>query len=220
MKITNDTHWRTEDICTLIQTCIDFSDENPVKVKVEVVYNEYRSKPRKKGAKTRLVQRSNIEFELSEVDRTPLFVKLKLPRNGPRELHDVPMVAIAAASAAPTDGTLLAPSETFKLANELVFHLSSYDHGRDNNLSDHWNSNLAPTWAPVEKFLICKVDDPMQDATYLAFVKKKTTALKRAKSDVKREEKALRDAQRRLKKAQDRIKAIEKSLADAEARRS
>lgn len=219
MKITNETHWRTEDIRTLIQACVDLSKHKFKKIEVRVVYHQTRSTPRKKGGKSRVTQHSNIAYSCSTLGRG-LKLKVLLPKNGPRELHDVPMVAIAAASAAPTNGTLLAPSETFSFANELAYDLCTRIVRDIYKLGDAHDSNLAPTWAPVEKFLICKVDDPKQDGTYLAFVKKKTTALKRAKSDVKREEKAIRDAQRRLKKAQERIKAIEKSLADAEARRS
>lgn len=227
--IENETHWRTPDIRNLVSAAQRGGHGDTTRrVEVSVIYHILKVANRRPGGKRRThhkVMQSDIDYTFKRGTKATKIV-IRLPKAGPRVPHPVAMVAVAAASAAPTDSELLAPSETFWLANNLAIlfwdsdrYAGSWPMELDKTMQASWGSRQPPFWSKPGEALICKVKDPTKDGTYLDFVAKKNAALGRAKTAIEKELRLIEAAKRRLKKAQDRKKTIEKSLASARARR-
>jgi len=247
-QIDNETHWREPDIRRLVKAALDAVEADPTRErKVKVIYNTRRRK-KKRGVKSKapaVTSVSKVDYEVT-IQKRVTKITIKLPKNGPKEIHSNPMVAIAASAGAPGPGTLLSPGETFRLAHGLAAELAEEpdalmidvereinmfgsirisvsrkkDRKRVREFDMNVGSDIPPAWADATKLLICKVKDPSQDGTYLAFVAKKETALKRAETAIERETAAVESAERRLKKAKERKKEIEKALRSAAERRA
>lgn len=221
INIENDTHWRTPDLRRLVQAAIDASDMNKSRpVVVKAIYNVRRRKKRR-GSKSKtpsITSVSKLDVAIARRSRDTL-VTFLLPKNGPRDIHSNAMVAIAASAGAPTAGSLLSASQTFCVAHRLVYEFSSHAFAVEEGFDDALGSDMPPAWADATKLLVCKVKDPKQDGTYLAFVSKKEVALTRAETAIEKEVATIEAAKRRLKKARTRMKDIEKSLRSARERR-
>ena len=250
LTITNETHWRTSDIKRLVTACIEAADGcDDWKRSVDVIYHtkrrRRRSNSRAKGPVVIAVSR--VDYEVKHEEKITK-ITLKLPKKGKKEIHSNPMIVIAVSAAAPGEGALLSVSETFWLARGLAYELTCEpdacmkeeevermgmmgqgrrmvtvtvrDYDKVHVFYKNRGIDTPPNWTDAANLLICKVKDPKLDGTYLAFVKKKTTALKLAETAIKTETKAVKDAQRRLRAAKARQKAITKSLADAAERRA
>jgi hypothetical protein len=226
INIDNETHWRTPDIRSVVKESAAIAGIPDARViKVNVTYNTKKvTSRRSRGRKT--VGVSHITYNFKSTKRQ-ITLALMFPKNGPKEIHDVPMVAVAAAAAAPTSGDLLAASQTFWLANALADRFAREPGSGARRDDDLWELLVKdekdwspPSWTDASKLLVCKVKDPLKDGTYLDFVKKKTAALKRAETAIEKETAAIEAAKRRLKKAKERKKEIEKSLKSAKERRS
>jgi hypothetical protein len=249
LKITNETHWRTPDIRRLVTACIEAADGcEDWKRSVDVIYHTKRRRKRRnsKAKGPVLTSVSKVDYDV-KVGKKSTKIILKLPKRGQKEIHSNPMIVIAVSAAAPGEGDLLSVSETFWMARGIAFALTREpdacmeeveeerkgmfgspskmvmtwvrDEKRWQMLAKDRGADTPPSWADAANLLICKVKDPKLDGTYLAFVKKKTTALKLAETAIKTETKLIKDAQRRLRAAKSRQKAITKSLANAAERR-
>jgi len=158
-----------------------------------------------------------------------------LPRRGAKDPHPVAMVALAAnravAGKVSKDDTLLPFSDVYFIANYLVYHFASeawqlYED-ETGKLKEKWESlrqfyreTTPPSWADPSKLFIAKYRDPLKDATFVAFLKKKRTAIKTETTRIATEKKAVAAAQKRLKDAEKRKKAAEKAIKDATERRT
>lgn len=219
INIKNETHWRTPDIRRVVAASATIAGIPPTRtIKVNTTYNTKRS-----GKKT--VGVSHISYKFKSTSRQ-ITVSLMLPKNGPKLVHDNPMVAIAIAAAAP-EGTLLAATQTFWLANALAERFAKEPGSGARQDDDLWELLIKdekdwspPSWADASKLLICKDTDPLKDGTYIDFVKKQTRKLKLAETAIERETKAIAAAKRKLAAAKKRKKEIERSLKLAEERRS
>ena len=162
-------------------------------------------------------------------------VTLHLPRRGSTNPHPVAMVALAAnravAGKVDEDDTLLAFSDVYFMANYLAYQFAyeaSFLYEDENGeLVNRWQELrsdfrevTAPTWADPSKLFIAKYRDPLKDATYLAFVKKKRTAIRTETTRIAAAEKVVTAAQKRLRDARKRKKAAEKAIKDATERRT
>ena len=161
-------------------------------------------------------------------------ITIFLPRRGSKDPHPVAMVALAASRAVAgvvdEDTTLLPFSDVFFLVNNLSYFLAKetaalyddpdgkLDENRKRLFEDR-GEVTPPSWADPSKLYIAKLKDKFKDATFLAFVKKRETYIKRCKSDIKREEKIIADATRRMKKAQQGKKTAELAIRNATERR-
>lgn len=224
IQVTNDTHWRTPDIKRLVKTSLTEAGADLTQTyKVEVSYNIRRRKKKratKKRTKAPAVQHVSTADVTVEDCRGFDRIVLKLPKLGPRDSHDNPMVAIATEAAAPGEGDLLAASECFRIANWLInYFWNDVAKAGEEYPIDHTSSEV-PAVGNAADFLLCKVKDPLQDGTYLDFVKKKEAQLKRAHTSIEKETANIEAAKRRLGAARKRVKEIEKSLKGARERRS
>lgn len=247
LHIENETHWRTPDIQRLVKAAVVAARADPSRTRrVNVVYHT-KKVAKRKGRKT--VPVSELGYDC-EIKQRVTKITIKMPKNGPKDLHHNPMVAIAVAASLPADGTVLAPQETFWFANSLAYELCNepgacekdvevslygmpgaggepktvlrptFDREHNDDLEKTRGSLDPPAWADASKLLVFKVKDPLKDGTYLDFVKRKTTALKKAETAIEKETATIEAAKRRLKKARDRKKEIERSLKSAKERRS
>lgn len=223
--ITNDTHWRTPDIKRLVKASLEAAAADLTQTyKVDVAYNVRRRK--KKRATKKPTTKSPAVQQLSTADVTVNekrghdSIEIKLPKLGPRDSHDNPMVAIATEAAAPGEGDLLAASECFRIANWLINYYWNDVAKAGKEYPIHHTSSEVPAGRDAADFLICKVKDPLQDGTYLDFVKKKEAQLKRAKTTIEKETATIEAAKRRMSAAKKRVKEIERSLKAARERRS
>ena len=157
-----------------------------------------------------------------------------LPRRGAKDPHPVAMVALAAnravAGKVSEDDTLLPFSDVYFIANYLVYHFASeawqlYED-ETGKLKEKWESlrqfyreTTPPEWGDPSKLFIAKYRDPLKDATFLAFLRKKRKAIKVETTRIATEKKAVAAAQKRLKDAEKRKKAAEKAITDATERR-
>jgi hypothetical protein len=235
IHIDNETHWRTPDIRRVVKAAFDESGEDPAwPIRVSVIFNTKRVTKRKRGPrskKTKATTERPVSQTNCTIKRRPrsTLITLKLPKNGPKDIHDNSMVAIAAAASARGEGQILAASHSFFLANFIAFNLTE---GRADErgqypssekcleLGKMRTSTMPPAWADATKLVICKVKDPKLDGTYLDFVKKKKRAVSHAEVDIERETAVMQKAKRRIASAQKRKKAAEKALQSAAERRS
>jgi len=222
--IENETHWRTPDIKRLVTAALGAAGADMSRRRtIKVVYNiRKRKKKRTKSSKGPTISFvGKVDYTLSIMTKETR-VTLMMPKTGPRDLHSNAMVAIAAASAAPTDSALLSPKETFRLAHQLAYSFSGEASAATEQaiLRDNFHSSMPPAWCDASKLLICKVKDPLKDGTYLAFVAKKETVVKRAETAIEKEVAAVEAAKRRLKSARDRKKKAEQALRSARERRA
>lgn len=224
IQVTNDTHWRTPDIKRLVKSSLEAAQADLTQTyKVEVTYNIRRRK-KKRATKTRAkspaVQHVSTADVTVEDCRGFDRIVLKLPKLGPRDSHDNPMVAIATEAAAPGEGDLLAASECFRIANWLInYYWNDVAKAGEEYPLLHTSTEV-PAVGNAADFLLCKVKDPLQDGTYLDFVRKKETLLSRARTTVEREQANIEASKRRLAAARKKVKEIEQSLKSARERRS
>ncbi len=158
LHIDNETHWRSSDIRRLVNACLNAAEADlSRKYKVVVIYNVRHRKLRYKKSTMALTAISTIDLAVS-IWPLDTFITIKLPKGGPRNIHSNPMVAIASSAAAPREGKLLSPSETYRLANNLAFMLSREDPANIlmMDLCDGRKSDMPPAWADAAKLLICK----------------------------------------------------------------
>jgi hypothetical protein len=145
------------------------------------------------------------------------------------------MVALAANAAVAgkvdEDATLLPFSDVYFIANYLAYHfahetsrLYEDEEGklseRREVLREHYREVTPPNWADASKLFIAKYKDPLKDATFLDFVQKKETAIKRETTTIERLEKEIKSAQRKLRDARKRKKTAEKAIKSATERRT
>lgn len=202
----NKTHWRSSDIKCLVEAAVSAAGPTDKHYAVFVDWI-------KPGGSTGVQH-----LTLGNLIR----LIIRLPRRGPKDHHENPMLAIALSAVVPESGTVLAMQEAFRVANTLghIVTVLSHDKNGPAKLRPDAAIDSQPTWAPIETFVIQKYKDPKLDGTFRDFVAKKEKALARAEKDAERAEAEVEAAQRRLKKAVARRKAAEKSLQAARARRS
>jgi hypothetical protein len=162
-------------------------------------------------------------------------IVIHLPRQGAKKDHPVAMVALAAnravAGIVEEDAALLPFSDVYFMANYLAYHfayeaLLLYDDEngalkkKTTDLREFYREISCPEWVDASKLYIAKYKDPLKDATFQSFVKKKEAAIKREQTVVDRLTDEIASAQRKRRAAEKRKKAAEKSLKDATARRS
>lgn len=162
-------------------------------------------------------------------------VVIYLPRRGTKDPHPVAMVALAANAAVAgkvdEDATLLPFSDVYFIVNYLAYQFA-HEAGRlyedeDGEIEKRWKGlrsyfreTTPPGWGDASKLFIAKYKDALKDATYLDFVKKKETAIKREQTTIERLEKEIKSAQRKLRDARKRKKSAEKAIKDATERRT
>ena len=162
-------------------------------------------------------------------------VTIQLPKRGATNPHPVAMVALAAnravAGKVDEDATLLAFSDVYFMANYLAYQFAAEakltyedeDGSLDTKsraLRPDFREITPPTWVDPGKLFIAKYKDPLKDAGYLDFVKKKETAIKRETSNIERLEKEIKAGQKKLAAAKRRKKAAERAIKDATERRT
>jgi hypothetical protein len=201
----NTTHWRSSDIKRVVEAAVVAAGPTDTKYVVYVMW-------------ARGSEASVAHFTLGDMVR----LVIHLPRRGPKNHHDNPMLAIALSAAIPVDGTVLAMRESFRVANVVGHFVAVFSHDKNGptKLRPDVSIDAQPTWAPIETFVIRKYKDPKLDGTYRDFVAKKEKALKRAEQDMERAEAEVKAAQGRLRKAKARKVAAAKSLKAARERRS
>jgi hypothetical protein len=227
LTIENETHWKKSDIERIVRDALKEADGDPSETRnVTVKYQRL-------GEGSRV---SYVFYGLQERGEKRGSLLILLPKRGPRNMHSNAMVALAASRAADLAGldkdtTILAVSDSYFLANALAFEFAKeafflYEDGdgklarKRRDLSDRRRSIQCPSWGNPERLFITKYKDPKKDGTYLAKVKKKKTAIKRAETEIIKYEGELAAVKRKLKGAKARKKAAEKSLKDMAARRS
>ena len=225
LHIENSTHWRTPDIRRLVNAAIKGAGADPkVSRKVVVTYNVTRVKGSKKlKTKSRLVPLRDICFTASNtLNRGNVIIKLRLPKIGPKDLHPNAMLCVALAASVDPDRTILAPGQTFWLANALaaMFSVVTGSTGDWATLIEQENSMGVPTWAKPEDLFIYKVMDPLQDGTYLDFVAKKRTKLAQIEASLTEAEALIATTKLKLAKLNKKKIEIERSLKTARERRS
>jgi hypothetical protein len=206
LTIENETHWKSSDILRIVRAAIAAAGADPKKKRLISVTWEDSNKAVMSGA---IVDASS-------------HIRIGLPKRGPKSPHANPMIVLAA-SAIPVDTTMLAVSESYRIANYLAFAMA-YETDIDDRLyrqlKDSYMSTNPPSWSNANKLIITKYKDPKKDGTYLSFVARKKKAIARAEADIEREHKAVKAAERRLKSAKARKKKAEKALRVAAERRS
>jgi hypothetical protein len=215
IKIENETHWRSADIKRVIQAVIDANGSPSIGLSAEVGWAR---------SSTVSVKHEVTYGRRSEVPNRHVAFRIKLPRRGPKNHHDNPMLAIALSASLTGNETVFSMQEAFRMTNvigHIVACLSVEPTAfSPTRLRPDVSVDAQPTWAPIETFMIQKYKDPKLDGTFRDFVAKKEKALTRADQDMKRAEVEAQKAMRRLKKAQARKKAAERSLQAARDRRS
>lgn len=215
LTINNETHWRTTDIRRIVRMAIDAGGADP-KLQREV--------------NVKFTRKAQAHFSVKVQDGKQIErITVRLPRRGSKDPHPVAMVALAASHAVDVDeNTPLLPfSDVYALANYLAHEFAFETWRLDPSDEPDWNEELEavadsvapPNWGEGEKLYIAKYKDPLKDATYLDFVKKKETAIKREATRIATLEGEIATRQRHLKEAIKRKKKHEKALRDARERR-
>ena len=246
----NETHWRTSDVQRIVRLAMAEADTGMDEPRVvRVLYPKKprstkgtKQKRRKPNGIVTNPSVANVVFRTDLLSETPKDSKDKtteiiiyLPRRGSKDPHPVAMVALAAnravAGKVGEDDTLLPFSDVYFMANYLAYHFASeawllYED-ENGKLREKWESlrqfyreTSPPAWADPSKLFIAKYRNPLKDATFVAFLKKKRTAIKTETTRIATEKKAVAAAQKRLKDAEKRKKAAEKAIKDATERRT
>jgi hypothetical protein len=228
LHINNDTHWRTSDIKRIIQLALSEADADPGEDRKATI----RYQKKGKG--------SRVSYVYYQVNGTkpgdPGALCVYLPKRGPKDTHPNAMVALAASRDMATagvdqDAVVLAVSDTYFLANAFAFEFAKEavllyedsDGSMANKVSvlaQSRRSINAPSWCSSDKLFVCKYKDPRKDGTYLAFVKKKETAIKAATSRIENLEAEMASLKKKLTSARATKRRAEKALSAAKQRRS